>query len=119
MSKPGLMISNNNEVNFQPPTPTVFEPQSLSPVTPTPSVLNDIAYLTDMVWSLSATSREQYIIVFEYLAEIRKSALFISEQALWSFLEHRWASNKNFSSHFSSLDGLLQAVYPDKRCFSR
>lgn len=112
VSKQGLVITSSDIIHNQPPTPISFEHLSVSPVTT--CVLNEIADLTELVWSLPPISREHYAAIFDYLAEIRKSALFISQQALWSFLEHRWANNKGNSSHASSLDGLLKTVYPDK-----
>lgn len=54
---------------------------------------------------------KNYISIFEYLREIKKSDFFISQLALWTFLEHHWADDKIKTDISKSLPRLLKFVF--------
>lgn len=111
LSRPGLIIlhENGNTTN-QPSTPIHYE--SFNEENLTNEKLEKIINITE---NLFQKNLAEYIAIFEYMREIKKSSTFISELALWSFIEQHWNEDNNRESDLSkSLKLLSEKIYERK-----
>lgn len=110
LSQTGVIVTHENgNITMQPTTPKHYE--SLRGENMSNEKLIRIINITESIYQNNFT---EYLAIFEYLSEIRKSKAFIGQLALWSFLEHHWTNKKEFSKLDGSLSTLLNFVY-DKR----
>jgi hypothetical protein len=74
------------------------------------------------VASLDTEKGNYFKSIFDYLRDIRRAPIFVSELALWSFLEHHWSGNdKSKTDVRTSLKALLDTVCEreEKRDFNK
>lgn len=118
VSRPGLIIRNSltGKIETKQP-PNMNQRNSVNRITNvTESDLRRLVRLINALQNLDLEKQRYYRSIFDYLRDIRNSPLFVSELALWSFLEHHWAPDKNGKSDIrKSLKCLLEFVC-DERC---
>lgn len=117
VSSPGFLLFENDSLVMKQPASVealqqrvVYEMHEIEE-----KLITEIIMVTNQITALSPNKLSEYTAIFEYLSEIRQSPLFVSQLALWSFLENRWAEYKDNSSHAKSLDVLLKLVFSEER----
>lgn len=109
LSQSGIIVTHKNgSVTKQPATPKYYE--SIGGENITNEKLIRIINITESICQNDLT---EYLAIFEYLSEIKKSSTFISELALWSFVEQHWIEGN--SMILGSLKKLRQAVYVERK----
>ncbi len=111
LSQTGIIVTHaNGNITKQPATPKYYELIASENITN--SKLTRIINITENIYENELI---EYLAVFEYLREIKKSSLFISELALWSFIEQHWLININSKNKIAeSLKELGSKVYERK-----
>ncbi|MDP2541883.1 hypothetical protein CSC81_12670 [Tenacibaculum discolor] len=111
LSQPGVIIMlSNGDIEEQPSTPSNKSTSGSENLTD--EKLIRVLDVTERIYELNLVD---YLDVFEYLSEIKKSSLFISELALWSFVEQHWKGDKKSNNELAeSLKRLGTTVYNRK-----
>ncbi len=111
LSQPGVIIEfDNGSITKQPASPEYYE--TIANENFTNGKLIRILNITESIYEKSLV---EYLAVFEYLREIKKSSLFICELALWSFVEQHWKGEKKSNNELAeSLKRLGTTVYDRK-----
>jgi len=111
LSQTGIIVTlKNRNITKQPATPKHFE--SLGGENLTNEKLIRIINITEIIYQKNLI---EYFGIFEYLREVKKSSTFISELALWSFIEQHWVENINSKNRLAeSLKKLGAKVYERK-----
>jgi hypothetical protein len=123
ISSPGLLIFNqetSNCVTKQPPN--IREGNVKKGNVINKKELEQLFSLCRSVALLDTEKGNYFKSIFDYLRDIRRSPLFVSELALWSFLEHHWSGNNKPKTNVrTSLNTLLNTVCEreEKRVFSK
>lgn len=112
ISSPGLLMFNQKTgecITKQPPSIRQSNVKKVSQISKI-----ELEHLFSLCRSLVTLDSEKVIYfksIFDYLRDIRRSPLFVSELALWSFLEHHWSGdNKSKTDVRTSLKTLLNTV---------
>lgn len=117
ISRPGLIIRDNitRKVEVKQP-PNIIQRDGISRITNITKLdLERLISLTIALQKLDFEKQQYFKSIFDYLRDIRNSPLFVSELALWSFLEHHWSPEKNGKSDIrKSLKCLLEFVYTER-----
>ena len=111
ISNPGLLIINQETGEYIVKQPPNLQRRNSIRQNDINEV--ELKRLFDMcrgVMSLDSEKTDYFESIFDYLCDIRRSPLFVSELALWSFLEHHWADNKTKINIRKSLKSLLDKV---------
>lgn len=109
LSQTGIIITNENKIiTKQPATPKRYE--SIRGENLTNEKLIRLINITESIYQKKLI---QYLAIFEYLREIKKSSTFISELALWSFIEQHWTGDSTRQLD-KSLCNLGATVYDRK-----
>ncbi|WP_217643770.1 hypothetical protein [Zhouia amylolytica] len=111
LSQTGIIVTlENGDIIKQPATPIHYE--SIGGENLTNNKLITIINITESIYRKNLI---EYLAIFEYLREIKKSSTFISELALWSFIEQHWIENINSKNRLAeSLKKLSTKVYDRK-----
>lgn len=111
LSQNGIIVTHpKGNITKHPATPKYYE--SIASENITNSKLTRIIKITESIYENELT---EYLAIFEYLREIKKSSLFIRELALWSFIEQHWIKNINSKNKSAeSLKELGEKVYEKK-----
>jgi hypothetical protein len=112
ISNPGLLIFNQETgecVTKQPPNMRQGDCKTVNNINKTE--LEKLFHLCRYIVALDTDKANYYKSIFDYLRDIRRSPLFVSELALWSFLEHHWAGDDKTKTDIrKSLKSLLNEV---------
>ncbi len=110
LSHTGIIITHENgNITKQPANPT--RNKSIRGENLTNEKLKRVINITESIYKKQLI---EYLAIFEYLSEIKKSSTFISELALWSFIEQHW-SGESTRKLDESLGNLRFAVYDKNR----
>ena len=111
LSQMGIIVRHPNQnITKQPAAPKHYE--SIAKESLTNDKLIRILKITEDIYEKELI---EYLAIFEYLREIKKSSLFISELALWSFIEQHWIDNVNSKNKLAeSLKKLGSITYERK-----
>lgn len=99
-------LNNSNRVISPPPLKNVDNSIKLIEFD-----LNNAKRIVSVVKHINQTENNIQLELFSYLNQIKKSPEFISELALWSFIEHHWSSNKESSKLDQSLKRLFDVAF--------
>ena len=111
LSQSGVVITlNNGEIIKQPASPKQYE--TIGSEKLTDEKLIRVLNITEKIYERNLV---EYLVVFEYLREIKKSSLFISELALWSFVEQHWKGEKKNNNELAESLKRLRAIVYDRK----
>ncbi|WP_231517296.1 hypothetical protein [Tenacibaculum sp. 47A_GOM-205m] len=111
LSPPGVIIMlSNGDVVEQPSTPSNKNTSGSENLTD--EKLIRVLDVTERIYELNLVD---YLDVFEYLSEIKKTSLFISELALWSFVEQHWKGEKKNNNELAESLKRLRAIVYDRK----
>ncbi len=111
LSQTGIIVTHENgRITKQPATPIHYESIASEYIT------NDkIIRILNITESIYQKNLIEYLAIFKYLREIKKSSIFIRELALWSFIEQHWLGNINSKNKLGeSLKKLGAEIYEKK-----
>lgn len=111
LSQTGIIVTHKNgSITKQTATPKHYESIDGENITK-----DKLIRIIDITESIYQKNLIEYLAIFEYLREIKKSSIFISELALWSFIEQHWIENINSKNKLAeSLKKLGAEVYERK-----
>ncbi|CAM1367853.1 hypothetical protein TOREUM_30832 [Tenacibaculum litoreum] len=111
LSKPEVIIEfDNGSITKQLASPKYYE--TIANENITDEKLTRVLNITEKIYERNLV---EYLAIFEYLREIKKSSLFISELALWSFVEQHWKGEMKSNNELAeSLKRLRAKVYERK-----
>ncbi|CAM3882606.1 MULTISPECIES: hypothetical protein [Flavobacterium] len=110
LSQCGSIIKHKNgSITKQPANPKVIDSAKIEYLT-----LEKLKRIIDITEVIYENNHNDYLEIFKYLRDIKMSKPFIGQLALWSFLEHHWASKKEYSKLDSSLSKMLNIIYEGK-----
>jgi hypothetical protein len=113
LSQTGIIVTHKNgSITKQPATPKHYDTTVEESITD-----EKLTRILNISESIFQDDLGEYLAIFEYLREIRKSKTFIRELALWSFIEQHWLQDINSKNKLAeSLKELGTKVYGEKVC---
>jgi len=117
LSRPGLIIMDADTDKIVTKQPPNFESTFSCCQLNEPVEEIELKLIFDLckkVISLNSEKSKEYESIFDYLRDIRRSPRFVGELALWSFLEHHWATDKADTNLDNSFKKFLEYVFDDR-----
>ncbi|HHF3064259.1 TPA: hypothetical protein ACPJ09_000944 [Vibrio diabolicus] len=116
VSRPGFIIRNSvsgETITKQPPQLDLYQQCCVTNVKK--ADFKRLICLTNTLQTLELRKAQYFKSNLDYIRDIRNSPVFVSELALWSFVEHYWAENQSEVTDIKrSLKTLLEYVCTNK-----